>query len=64
MSAATRDMAAIAEAARCAASNWSTKKSLHHAPRPFKTHVTCDSLRSPMPVGLGPFDLKIPKDNC
>jgi len=33
LNAATRDMAAIAEAARCAASKWSTNLSLHHAPR-------------------------------
>ena len=34
MNAATRDMAAIAEAARCAASKCSTKKASHHAPGP------------------------------
>ena len=35
LNAATRDMAAIAEAARCAASKWAAKKASHHAPGPF-----------------------------
>ena len=42
LNAATRDMAAIAEAARCAASKCAAKKASHHAPRPFTVTPTED----------------------